>query len=297
MRPALLALVVGLALLGAAPVPAGAEEEAGVLVADEPPYIPGSQGAFVPHRDEYHRPPHGNSHRPYHPAPGIIVDVLDGGGAVIPGLQRTARNLGYWPFRHCYEDGLRRNQAIQGTVSLDLLVTPESVGRRTEVTSTTVKDDVVTACVAREAHHLALDPVEAPVNAHVRVLLALGDEPVRGPMPVPGAADLREALRAKWPDAKACFAASFAKHPDAGGRIALRFDVDDHGVIERVSELDPPYPDVETGECIADAYRQVATTVNHVVPGNAFVYALRLESRAGVLPVPTLARADHETLQ
>jgi hypothetical protein len=280
-----IALATG-ATLAIGSAAAWADDTARVLVADDPPFLPGTQGAFTPHRDQFHRPPQGSSHRPYHPAPGIVVDVLDGDGAVMAGLQRTARNLGYWPFRRCYEEGLRRNQALGGTVSLDLVVTPDAAARRTEVTSSTVRDDVVTACVAREAHHLALDPVEAPVTAKVRVLLALGDEPVAGTIPVPGAADLRAALRSSLPQATSCFEGSLARHPDGGGRIELRFEVNDDGTVAHVSEAAPHYPDSETAECIADVYRRAPLSVAHAVPGKAFVYAIHFEPRPGVLPVP-----------
>jgi hypothetical protein len=46
------------------------------------------------------------------------VDVADAsGGASAAELQRVARNVGYWPFRHCYEEGLRRDQKMGGKVS------------------------------------------------------------------------------------------------------------------------------------------------------------------------------------
>jgi hypothetical protein len=273
-------------------VTAAADEPARVLLTDEGPYLPGTQGAFVPHRDQYRRPPHGSSHRPYHPAPGVIVDVLDTAGAVIPGLQRTARNLGYWPFRHCYEDGLRRNQALGGAVWLDLHLAPDASARRTEVTSSSMRDDVLTACVAREAHRLVLDPVDAAMTARVRVMLALGDEPVQGPIPIPSGSDVRATLRAAWPDATACFEASLARHSDAGGRVELRFEMDDDGAIARVAPSGVPYPDAETATCVADVYRKVPLSVTHAVPGKAFVYAVHFEPASAVLPPPAAAREE-----
>jgi hypothetical protein len=286
-----------LGVSAACPVAAGADESARVLLTDEGPYLPGTQGAFIPHRDQYHRPQHGSSHRPYHPAPGIIVDVLDAAGAVIPNLQRTARNLGYWPFRHCYEDGLRRNQALGGAVWLDLHLVPDTSARRTEVTSSSMKDDVVTACVAREAHRLVLDPVDAAMTARVRVLLALGDEPVAGPIPIPGGSDVRTTLRASWPDATACFEASLARHPEAGGRVELRFEIDDDGAVARVAPSGVPYADAETTTCVADVYRKVALAIAHAVPGKAFVYAVHFEPASAVLPPPPLAGHEEPLTQ
>ncbi|MGH7434266.1 MAG: hypothetical protein ACRENE_01165, partial [Polyangiaceae bacterium] len=224
--------------------------------------------------------------RPYHPAPGIVVDVIDESGTVIAGLQRTARNLGYWPFRRCYEEGLRRDQSLTGTVSVDLLVSPEASGRRTELQSSTLKDDVVTKCVAREAHHLVFDPVASPVAAKLRVLLALGDEPVPLALGIPGGKDLRAELRAHWPEAASCFEASLARHPDAGGRIELRFDLDDDGALSQISEVGARYPDTATTECVAAVYRRVQLTSPPAVRGKAFVYVVHFEPASAVLPVP-----------
>ena len=193
--------------------------------------------------------------------------MVDESGAVIAGLQRTARNLGYWPFRHCYEEGLRRDQSLTGTVSLDLLVSPEASARRTELQSSTVKDGVVTACVAREAHHIVFDPVASPIAAKLRVLLALGDEPVPLALGFPGGKDLRAELRSHWPEAASCFEASLSRHPDAGGRIELRFDLDDDGALSQISEVGARYPDTATTECVAAVYRRAQLTSPPAVRG------------------------------
>jgi hypothetical protein len=267
----------------------GSDETQRVLVADEPPFYPGTQGAITPPRDPS-RPSYkgreGSSHRPYHPAPGIVVDVVDESGTVLPGLQRSARNLGYWPFRHCYEEGLRRDQSLTGTVSLDLLLSPETTGRRTELESSTVKDGIVTACVAREAHHLVFDPVASPVAAKLRVLLALGDEPVPLALGFPGGTDLRATLRTHWGEAASCFEASLARHPDAGGRIELRFDLDDDGTTSKVSQAGVRYPDTETANCVEAVYRKAALTSPPAVRGKSFVYVVHFEPASSVLPVP-----------
>src|ERR1019366_8614580 len=74
--------------------------------------------------------------RPYHPAPGIIVDVTDAqGGATAADLQRIARNAGYWPFGECYEEGLRGDQRLSGKVSLELVVNPSGGIDRSTITA------------------------------------------------------------------------------------------------------------------------------------------------------------------
>ncbi|HEY6461936.1 MAG TPA: AgmX/PglI C-terminal domain-containing protein, partial [Polyangiaceae bacterium] len=134
------------------------------------------------HERGHHGKHKGRHGRPFHPAPGIVVDVLEAnGGATAADLQRDARNVGYWPFRHCYEEGLRRNQEMGGKVSIDLGVAPGGAVRSANVTGSTVHDDSVTLCVAREAAHLSLAAGETATSAKMTVNLATGDEPV----PVP----------------------------------------------------------------------------------------------------------------
>ena len=94
------------------------------MLSDELPYIPPhlrAHDAKLEHqgRDSGREP----GKRPYHPAPRIVVDVVAAqGGASAAALQRTARNLGYWPFRQCYEEGLRRDPHLAGILYLYMLV-------------------------------------------------------------------------------------------------------------------------------------------------------------------------------
>jgi hypothetical protein len=279
---------LGLAALGVAVPPASAAEAPVVLLADEPPFFASSgREALAPPRSGVHAGRHHgearHGHRPYHPAPGVVVDVLDGSGAVAAELQRAARDLGYWPFRRCYEEGLRRNQELSGTVSFDLMVLPEGAVRRTERTSASLGDEVVAACVAREAHHLALPPLALPTIARVRVLLATGDEPVPGPFPVPRAEELRAALRSSWPAASQCLEVGLARHPDVGGRMELRFEVGTNGAVVRVAEGETRFADGEVTQCVVDAYRSAHLPATSELRGKAFVYPLHLEPGSRVI--------------
>ena len=54
-----------------------------------------------------------------HPAPRIKVDVLKITGRINEAdVLRQARSKGYWPFRLCYEEGLRRSQKVHGTINV-----------------------------------------------------------------------------------------------------------------------------------------------------------------------------------
>lgn len=276
---------VCIAALGLGSSSAAADEASRVLLADELPFFP-SGGYSAPARGDaaagkHHR---GRGNRPYHPAPGIVVDVLDEHGNVIAALQRAARDVGYWPFRRCYEEGLRRDQGLAGTVSFDLLVLPEGSPRRTELTATTLKDQVVATCVAREALHLELAPIESPTLAKVRVLLATGDEPVPTPWAVPRAGELRAALRGSWSQLEQCYQATLARHPDLGGRMELRFEVGDDGTLANVVETGTRFSDAETTLCVVGVYRGASLPLV-MLRGKGFIYPVHFEPRSGVLPV------------
>jgi len=233
------------------------------------------------HEHEHHSKKKGRHGRPFHPAPGIVVDINDAtGGATAADLQRTGRNVGYWPFRHCYEEGLRRDQHMGGKVEMDLAVAPGGGVDRANITGATLHDESVVLCVAREAAHLALTPGESATSAKMELTLSTGDEPVPEPHPIPHAEDLRDALRASWPAVKQCYAGALAKHADDGGRLELRFHVKPNGEIAEVAEGDTRFGDVEVTRCVLGVYRGAKLPgVAHGSHDASFVYALHLEAR------------------
>jgi hypothetical protein len=257
------------------------------LLVDELPYYPVHLRAHdvAPER---HRPRRSSraaderaaSRRPYHPAPGVIVDVVSAeGGVPAADLQRIARNLGYWPFRQCYEEGLRKDQRLRGKVSLDLVVHPTGAVDASAVAATTVRDEIVAACVAREARHLAFSSGESPTTAKIDVSLALGDEPVLTARPLPNAAPLRDALRESWDAVRTCYANELATHSDAGGRMELYFHVR-HGVdVVDVDEGDSRFGDVDVTRCVLGIYRTTKLPEVYRAHEGHFVYALHFESK------------------
>jgi len=223
----------------------------------------------------------GRHGRPFHPAPGIVVDVPEASGGVSAAdLQRTGRNVGYWPFRHCYEEGLRRDQHLGGKVDLDLAVAPGGAVESASITSATLHDESVVLCVAREATRLALTPGEAATSAKLDLTLSTGDEPVPVPHALPHADELREELRSSWPAVKQCYGTEVAKHADVGGRMELRFHVRPSGEIAEVAEGETRFGDIDVTRCVLGVYR--GTKLPGVAHGShdaSFVYALHLEAR------------------
>jgi hypothetical protein len=258
-----------------------------VSIVDEAPFHSHAEAtasaAPIPRRAKQR----GHHHRPYHPAPGIIVDLADAqGSAPAADMQRIARNMGYWPFRRCYEEGLRRDQGLGGKVALEILVGSDGAVERIAVSAATVTDATVVTCVAREALHLSLAPGESATEAKMVVTLAVGDEPVPVARPVPGADDLRVALRQSWPAVEQCYASALSKHPDAGGRLELRFRVDPRGEVAEVAEGAVGLGDVDLARCVLGVYRATRLPPLRATPHDGtFVYAMHFEPRSSVLPV------------
>jgi hypothetical protein len=215
--------------------------------------------------------------KPYHPDPRIVIDVLDARGAAASDLQRIARDAGYWPFRRCYEDGLRRDQELAGKVSLALAISPSGQVVQSVVTGATLHDRSVMACVAREARQIAFAPGTAMATAAADVALASGDEPVAVSVPVARAEELRRSLRTVWPAAQQCYAQALVVNPLMGGRIELLFRIDVHGEIAEVSQGATDMPGSELGPCVLSAYRGLRLGLHEANHERHFVYALHFE--------------------
>jgi outer membrane biosynthesis protein TonB len=283
-----------------APTPAPATPTATVarvLMADELPFFPVRLRAHdadrrrANHETTRESEAKSSRHRPYHPAPGIIVDVTDArGGIAAADLQRIARNADYWPFRECYEAALRSDQRLSGKVSLELVVTPSGSVDGATVAASTLRDEIVGACVAREARHLALPATSAQTVAKVDVSLATGDEAVTTARPFPNAESLRQALRTSWDGARQCYATGLASRPDAGGRLELRFRVHHDGEIFDVSEVgdhDVRFTDVDVTRCVLGVYRTARLPpLARASHERSFVYALHFESKADEAVAP-----------
>jgi hypothetical protein len=121
------------------------------------------------------------------------------------------------------------------------------------------------------------------------VNLATGDEPVPTPHTAPHADDLRDALRKSWPAVTQCYAGEVAKHPDAGGRMELRFHVKPGGEIAEVVENDTRFGDVDVTRCVLGVYRSAKLPVAHGSHEASFVYALHFEARPEA-PVVTASK-------
>jgi hypothetical protein len=259
-----------------APVAAASTPELHVLLVDEPPFRP-EYAHPAPSSAHPHARKRGRHGRPYHPAARVVVDVsgADHDPAAAT-LQREVRNLGYWPFRTCFEEGLRRSPDLGGTVTLRIRVAPEGLASAGVVRST-LGDPVVVACMAREAAHVHWATLDRAGTADVLVTLGAGDEPVFVPPPVHNAPALRQALREPWSDVERCFSDGLAREPDAGGRMQLRFRVAPGGTVAEVAEAETRFRPLDVTQCVLGVYRARTLPVA-ASRDETFVYALHFES-------------------
>ncbi|HEX7672047.1 MAG TPA: AgmX/PglI C-terminal domain-containing protein, partial [Polyangiaceae bacterium] len=260
------------------------------------------------------------SNRPgFHPAPRVKVDtnVVRGqlparsaakGVLSELGVLAQTRSRGYWPFRLCFEAGLKRNGALAGKSQLRMVIGMNGRVARSRLESTELRDAEVSTCLVTQAHALRFTPVpRRRFEVDLTVDLNPGDAPLPDAAPLvrpgrpeppqetcPGRIDDRAAMSALEPlipRITECYAAGRARDPLLWGRVALRLDATETGKIDRVAEHDTRFPAPAVVRCIA------ASVMGAVVPltegGRVrFVWGLRLgappllESAGNVLPLP-----------
>jgi hypothetical protein len=282
----------GAASQGAAP--GDAAEPAEIAIADEPPYAPGARrrpsGGVAASADDdvlakWNRGGPDTTGpaavKPPHPAPRVKVDVIQVRGRIEEAdVLRTARAKGYWPFRLCYEEGLRRVPKLHGTVRFRVTVGPGGTARGVRKVAAEMEDATVTSCVLKAARSLALAPPERGTpDVTLEVSLWPGDAPVRAGSASPSRASdapdaLVAALRSRWEAVRACYAEGLRRTPGLWGRLAMRFRLTSKGDIVEATEVESRFPDRDVTECALRVYERAG--LSPYAEDRVFVYALRL---------------------
>jgi hypothetical protein len=220
--------------------------------------------------------------KPPHAAPRVKVDVIDiRGDASEADMQRAARLKSYWPFRICYEEGLRRTQKLHGTIKLRLTIGSNGHPSGVQQLATELGDRAVVNCVVKSAMGLGL-PAPASGSPQVTLDISLwpGDEPVsvksalRGKNTVPPEAPaIAESLRTHLGEVRVCYAAGLGRHEGLWGRLALALRTTS-GAVDDVTEIESHFPDGEVTECVRKVFLHAAVPpVDHEI---VVVYPLRL---------------------
>jgi hypothetical protein len=272
----------------------GAAEPVEIAISDEPPYAPGARrhpggGVAASHDDDvlarWNRGGPETSGpaavKPPHPAPRVKVDVVQVRGHIEEAdVLRTARAKGYWPFRLCYEEGLRRVPKLHGTIRLRLTIGPGGTARGVRKVAAEVDDATVTSCVLKAARGLSLaSPDRGTPDVTLEVSLWPGDAPVRsGSAPAARASDVPEALiaalRSRWDGVRACYTEGLRRTPGLWGRLAMRFHVTAKGDVVEATEVESRFPDRDVTECALRVYERAG--LSPYAEDRVFVYPLRL---------------------
>jgi hypothetical protein len=247
------------------------------------------------------------SNRPgFHVAPRVVVDVSlrprqlpvrSSAKGVLSetGVLAQARNHGYWPFRLCFEEGLRYAPKLRGKTRVHVVIDASGRVRQGLVAGTELKDREVATCLAAHAEQLRFSP---PPPRRLGLDLVVDLSPGDAPLPelrlpeadaTSMAFDTRrvdELLGAALGPAGACYAKARASDPALWGRIGLRVDVDRHGNVT-VLEHESRFPDAGVVRCVKDAVSALPIASAVQGPGS-FTWGLRLGSPqpAGTVTVP-----------
>jgi len=224
-----------------------------------------------------------------HPAPRIKVDVLKISGHINEAeVLRQARSKGYWPFRLCYEEGLRRSQKVHGTIDVRVSVGATGAARSASKVAAEVDDPTVIGCVVKAARGLALPaPERGTPSVTLQVSLWPGYDAVHtapaqeAKKPRMGdTAALVTALRTHLPEVRSCFVEGRKRHPGLWGRIGMRLRIRAAGEIVDATEIESRFPDPDVTFCVLKsfAHSDVPAPREELI----IVYPLRL----GALPSP-----------
>jgi len=222
-----------------------------------------------------------------HPAPRVKVDMVQARGHIDEAnVLRLARAKGYWPFRICYEDGLRRAPKLHGTVTFRVTIGPGGAPQTVHKIAAELDDTLVTSCILKAARSLVLGvPENGSPDVTLEVTLWPGDAPLRtlnASPPARAASAVPEplvtSLRDRWPEVRACFAEGLRRRPGLWGRLALRLRVTAAGQITEACEVESHFPDQDVSECALRVYERAG-----LAPSNeerVIVYPLRLGNPA-----------------
>jgi hypothetical protein len=227
-------------------------------------------------------PGQGPKGKPVHAAPRVKVDVIDVRGDVNEAdMLRAARLKSYWPFRICFEQGLRRMQKLHGTIKLRLTLGPNGRPSGIQQLTTELSDPAVVSCVVKSAMGLGLPaPSSGAPQITLDISLWPGDEPVsvksamRGNDAAPAESKaMIDQLRTHWSDVRNCYAAGLGRHEGLWGRLALALHVTG-GVVDDVNEVESHFPDTEVTACVRKVF--LRATVPSTDRELTVVYPLRL---------------------
>jgi hypothetical protein len=201
----------------------------------------------------------------FHPAVRVVVDTkplvrLGTDGLTARQVAAESRSQGYWPFRLCYEAGLREHLAASGQAKFRFSIANTGKVSHVRRLSADLTPGLVD-CLRKAVYQWRFAPrPRRRVDVDLSIKLWPGDVPVV-PLPTgsvsiaPAAA---EAFLLTLPLVQACYEPGLSRDPRLWGRIELALQLDDQGQIRQANEV-TQFGDVHVVECITSALRGALT--------------------------------------
>jgi hypothetical protein len=172
-------------------------------------------------------------------------------------LRAEARNQGYWPFRLCFEQGLRVSPTLSGQTRLVLSIVSSGRVSASRVVASELAERSAAQCLANAARSLTFH--RAPprrVNVELAVSLWPGDAPLppRTSAVKPtkiDSASLMSTLDDATPALARCCEAALARDAGVWGRVALCVEANADGEVLHAQETESHFPDPEASACMA----------------------------------------------
>lgn len=216
------------------------------FLGDKP--VPPKQGELGPLIGE--RPPETG-----HPAPRVIVDVLEARGMKKKAAEAAARAGSWGKVVACYGKKAWADPKLEVDVKLRVSVSKGAV-RSARLLRAKSKDAVET-CLTKALVGVAMPKTKRATTATLRVRVFPGDEPVPPPADAvergPGDLDLARAkavVEAAAPEFRSCHEQALGYAPKLWGDLAVRFRVKDDGSVVEAFEVGGPFPEDRVTRCV-----------------------------------------------
>lgn len=191
-----------------------------------------------------------------HPAPRVIVDVLDARGMKKKDAEAAARAGSWSKIVGCY----RRKAWAEPDLSVDTKLRLGVRGgtiRTARAMTAKKKKDVVASCLADALLGVAMPKSKRGADVTIRVRVYPGDDPVPPPEDVvergEGKIDLarvRTVVEAASTELRSCHDAALGYAPKLWGDIAVRFRVGEDGRVLEAFEVGGPFPEDRVTRCV-----------------------------------------------
>ena len=229
----------------------------------------------------------------YHPGTRVIVDVEASGTSrthasktrVIRNYLAEFRNLGYWPYRLCFESAAHENHSKGGDTWMQVLINKQGRVVVAKLRRTNVALPQIAACILNATRSIKLfrtPSTAAAITMRVRVYpgdapLSVTEKSQAGKATVEGD-HIRSALESVKNAVEQCVRDGIAQDPRLWGRLAMLLQFNELGQMVRSDEHDSHFPDSSVVKCVSLAFREM-----HLAGPNeptAMIVALRV----GTLP-------------